>query len=127
MAGNWRIRHKLILGMALVLAVMGLLLFGTLNGLLTYRATMRTLDGKLPELKKANALRAQGKYAEAEKEHRAVLAIRERVLGAEHPDVFNSCFNLALCLEAQINPPSNDICASLLIRLHQTLKKSGVN
>jgi tetratricopeptide (TPR) repeat protein len=49
----------------------------------------------------ANALQVQGKHAEAEKEHRAVLAIRERVLGAEHPDVFLSCYNLALCLEKQ--------------------------
>jgi len=49
----------------------------------------------------ANALYAQGKYAEAEKEHRAVLALRERVLGAEHLDNFQSCFNLALCLEDQ--------------------------
>ena len=44
--------------------------------------------------------------AEAEKEHRAVLAIRERVLGAEHPDVFQSCFNLALCLEDQKKLPA---------------------
>src|SRR5207302_11078771 len=55
----WRIRHKLILGGALVLAVMALLLVGTLNGLLSHRATMRIFDGKLPELEKADALRAQ--------------------------------------------------------------------
>jgi hypothetical protein len=30
-----------------------------------------------------------------------VLAIRERVLGAEHPDVAASCYNLALSLEKQ--------------------------
>ena len=59
MAGKWRIRHKLILGMALVLAVMALLLVGTLNGLFTYRATMRMIDDKLPELKKAEDLRTQ--------------------------------------------------------------------
>ncbi len=58
MAGKWRIRHKLLLGMALVLAVMALLLVGTLKGLATFRATMRTFDGKLPELEKAEALRA---------------------------------------------------------------------
>ena len=57
MAGNWRIRHKLILGMFLVLATMGLLLAGTLNGLSSYRATMRTLDSKLTELEKADDLK----------------------------------------------------------------------
>ena len=46
----------------------------------------------------ALALGAQGKNAEAEKELRAVLAIQERVLGAEHPDVFQSCTSLAHCL-----------------------------
>ena len=30
-----------------------------------------------------------------------MLARRERVLGAEHPDVFRSCYNLALCLDSQ--------------------------
>ena len=62
MAGKWRIRHKLILGMALVLAVMALLLVGTLNGLFTYRATMRMFDKKLPELKKAQALQEQIRF-----------------------------------------------------------------
>jgi two-component system NtrC family sensor kinase len=58
-AGNWRIRHKLLLGMALVVAVMALLLLGTLKGLFTFRAMMRTFDGKLPEMKKAEDLRAK--------------------------------------------------------------------
>jgi signal transduction histidine kinase len=56
-AGNWRIRHKLMLGMGLVLAVMALLLVGTLNGLSTFKAAMRTFDGKLPELDEAGRLR----------------------------------------------------------------------
>ena len=34
-----------------------------------------------------------------------MLAIMERVLGAEHPDVFTSCYNLALCLEDQKKLP----------------------
>jgi two-component system, NtrC family, sensor kinase len=56
-AGNWRIRHKLLLGMALVVAVMALLLLGTLKGIFTFRAMMRTFDAKLPELEKAEKLR----------------------------------------------------------------------
>ena len=49
----------------------------------------------------ANALVSQGNYVEAEKEHRAVRAIRERVLGLEHPDSMKSRNNLALVLRAQ--------------------------
>jgi signal transduction histidine kinase len=56
-ACNWRIRHKLMLGMGLVMAIMGLQLAGTLRGLASYRATMRTIDGKLVQLDQANKLR----------------------------------------------------------------------
>jgi two-component system, NtrC family, sensor kinase len=54
---NWRIRHKLLLGLALVMAIMGLLLAGTLKGLASYRATMHTIKSKLAELEDANVLR----------------------------------------------------------------------
>lgn len=57
MAGNWRIRHKLMLGMGLVMAIMALLLAGTLKGLASYQATMRTMGTKLAELNEADALR----------------------------------------------------------------------
>jgi signal transduction histidine kinase len=49
-ACNWRIRHKLFLGLGLVLAVMALLLCGTLKGLASYRATMRTFTSRLDEI-----------------------------------------------------------------------------
>ena len=58
MACTWRIRHKLMLGMGLIMAVMGLLLAGTLKGLASYRATMRAIDSKLVELSEADNLRA---------------------------------------------------------------------
>ena len=54
MTCNWRIRHKLMLGMGLVVAIMGLLLGGTLKGLASYRATMRAMDIKLEELTAAD-------------------------------------------------------------------------
>lgn len=50
MACNWRIRHKLVLGLSLVTAIMALLLSGTLYGLASYRAAMSTGDRKLHEL-----------------------------------------------------------------------------
>ncbi|MFZ2279627.1 MAG: tetratricopeptide repeat protein [Prosthecobacter sp.] len=43
----------------------------------------------------ANALFDQGKNAEAEAEHQAVLKTRHRLLGAEHPDTLASRSNLA--------------------------------
>ena len=46
-AGGWRIRHKLMLGMGLVGAIMALLLAGTLKGLASYQSTRRTIDSKL--------------------------------------------------------------------------------
>jgi signal transduction histidine kinase len=49
-AVRWRIRHKLLVGFGLVVAIMGLLLAGTLNGLLTFTATMKTIESKLQEL-----------------------------------------------------------------------------
>src|SRR5438046_1969379 len=47
-----------MLGMGLVMGIMGLLLAGTLKGLASYRATMRTIDSKLVELSEADKLRA---------------------------------------------------------------------
>ncbi|RDW59053.1 hypothetical protein BP5796_11977 [Coleophoma crateriformis] len=42
-----------------------------------------------------------GQYSEAEKMHRQALALRERVLGAEHPSTLTSMDNLALVLGGQ--------------------------
>jgi two-component system NtrC family sensor kinase len=56
-AYQWRIRHKLLLGMGLVVAIMALLLVGTLKGLSSFRLTMRTFDSKLEELKEAENLK----------------------------------------------------------------------
>ena len=50
MACQWRIRHKLMLGLGLVIAVLGLLVAGTLKGLASYRSTMQSIDSKLSEL-----------------------------------------------------------------------------
>src|SRR5262249_39343212 len=54
--GNWRIRHKLVLGLGLVVAIMALLLLGVFKGLTSFRATMHVVDRKLAESKKANEL-----------------------------------------------------------------------
>jgi two-component system NtrC family sensor kinase len=56
-ARPWRIRHKLMLGLGLVVGIMALLLGGTLFGLLSYMDTMKTVDSKLAELKVASELK----------------------------------------------------------------------
>src|SRR4051794_9805274 len=47
-----RLRHKLLLGLGLVVATVGLLLAGTLKALSSYNATMNTNDSKLNELQR---------------------------------------------------------------------------
>jgi signal transduction histidine kinase len=49
-AGHWRIRHKLLLGLALVVVVMAVLLAGTCEGLWAYRSSMNSVESKINEL-----------------------------------------------------------------------------
>ena len=58
MASRWRIRHKLLLGVGLVVALMALLLCGTLRGLWSYYVTTNSIRAKLDELGEAEALKA---------------------------------------------------------------------
>ncbi len=59
MACTWRIRHKLMLGMGLVVAIMAILLGFTLYGLASYRAAMGTCESKLEELKLADNVKEE--------------------------------------------------------------------
>ena len=56
MARRWRIRHKLMLGLATAIAVLALLMGGTLNGLWSYKLTIKSIDSKLDELEAAEKL-----------------------------------------------------------------------
>jgi len=60
-ACRWRFRHKLILAHGLVVAIVLLLLCGTLYGLISYRTTTRTFDKKMRELSKAEEFRSKVK------------------------------------------------------------------
>src|SRR5262249_26348618 len=51
-----RIRHKLMLGLGVVIAVIGLLTGGTALGLRSYQLTIRNFESKLAEIKEANEL-----------------------------------------------------------------------
>lgn len=64
-----------------------------------------------------------GKYAESEKEFRAVLKDQERVLGAEHHDVLQTCFNFGHCLEHQNKLPEALALAQRVEQVH--LKNLG--
>ena len=57
MARSWRLRHKLILGLALVVVSIGLLLGGAMLGLSSYFKTMGTTDRKLDEMQCVTQLR----------------------------------------------------------------------
>jgi signal transduction histidine kinase len=50
LACQWRIRHKLMLGLGLVVGVVGVLLAGALMGLASYQTTVKMFDSKLQEL-----------------------------------------------------------------------------
>lgn len=56
MAQRWRIRHKLLLGLGLVLAAFALMLTGTVQGLSSYMKTMQIMDRKIAELDDAKEL-----------------------------------------------------------------------
>lgn len=57
MTSHWRLRHKLVLGLALVIGTTAILLGGTLFGLSSYFCTMQITDRKLAELHAAENLR----------------------------------------------------------------------
>jgi signal transduction histidine kinase len=57
-ASRWRIRHKLLLGLGLVVCIMALLLGGTLLGLYSYYVTMITIRAKFQEKTAADAVKS---------------------------------------------------------------------
>jgi signal transduction histidine kinase len=56
-AFRWRIRRKLMLGLGLVVGIIALLLGGTLKGLLSFQATVKNIESKMEEFKKAYEIR----------------------------------------------------------------------
>src|SRR4051794_8751894 len=56
-ARRWRIRHKLMLGLATAIAILAMLLAVTLNGLWSYYVTMKGIESKLAELDEAEQLK----------------------------------------------------------------------
>src|SRR5437879_488748 len=54
---RWQIRHKLLLGLGMVVGIIALLLVGTIQGLTAFLAAAKTSDSKLAELRKAEDLK----------------------------------------------------------------------
>src|SRR5262249_57139237 len=57
-ARGGRIRHKLMLGLATAIAILAMLLAGTLKGLWSYYVTMKSIHSKLLELDEAEAIKS---------------------------------------------------------------------
>lgn len=64
--------------------------------------TAVTLDGGLPLPSVTPGSSNQGRYAEAEPLYERSQAIREKILGPEHPDVATSLNNRAILLQRQV-------------------------
>jgi signal transduction histidine kinase len=64
-AGRWRFRHKLMLGLGLVVGIIVLLLASTLYGLAKFRATLKSTDSKVAELQEAAEFKTSVQRVEA--------------------------------------------------------------
>ncbi len=62
MALRWRIRHKLLLGLGVVVGIICLLITGTLYGLAAFSKTVGTADSKIAELNHAELLKQKISY-----------------------------------------------------------------
>jgi signal transduction histidine kinase len=61
-APRWRIRHKLLLGLGVVVGIIALLTAGTLYGLAAFSGTVKTGGSKIAELHHAEQLKLQISY-----------------------------------------------------------------
>ena len=90
MARRWRIRHKLMLALATAVAILALLLAGTVKGLRSYYLTMQSIKCKLVELDDADKFKsaveslvpADG-IAETDKYRNARSALESRISEAK--------------------------------------------
>ena len=74
------------------------------------RWVRNTLDVAMSLNNLAMLLHTEGKYAEAEPLHRRALAMREKALGPEHPDVAQSLNNLANAAMRRASMPRPSRC-----------------
>src|SRR5437764_8941667 len=59
---RWRIRHKLLVGLGVVVGIIALLTIGTLYGLAAFSGTVKTGGSKIAELHYAEQLKQQISY-----------------------------------------------------------------
>ena len=133
MACTWRIRHKLMLGMGLVVAIMALLLGGTLYGLASYRAAMGTCESKLEELKFADQVKEEIRKLRIPSPERAHQA---RYIQDQIPDIEKALKEYALKLQETIDRKRDEgkqeqayvkLLTLDLEKLHEELRKEALN
>lgn len=78
----------------------------------TIQATIGTIGGAI-------TYSEQGKFAEAEKEYRDVIKLKEKVLGAEHPETLISRNNLANLFYIQRKVPEAEAECRQLVQLEE--------
>jgi signal transduction histidine kinase len=84
-ASQWRIRHKLLLGLASVIGILIMLLIGSVEGLAAYRTTVNMMGSKLVELQASQELQgAVNKLATpTEKGHSEVPQFEDKIREVE--------------------------------------------
>jgi signal transduction histidine kinase len=101
-ARRWRIRHKLLLGLATAIAILGLLLAGTLNGLWSYYVTMKSIASKLGELEQADKLKVSVAHLALpdgnEDPLKVVYRLKDELIHQAEKDLasFETAFNITL-------------------------------
>src|SRR3954447_22213313 len=80
---RWRIRHKLLLGLGVVVGIIALLLTGTLQGLASFTSTVRTADSRLVELHDVDELKRQIDELRFQLEGGAALTDQAEKLGSQ--------------------------------------------
>lgn len=124
MARPRRLRHKLMLGLALVVGSVGLLLGGTLYGLNAYLNTVKTTERKLYELQQVNILymALQGTQQPGTDDNTAFSELTKRV---EETHVWAGVYRdvLAATVSQGLDPDNGEHEAGLLGQLDDALRQ----
>ena len=126
MARPRRLRHKLMLGLGLVVGSVGLLLGGTLYGLNAYLTTVKTTERKVFELQQLNilvALTEDARPGPANENDQYHDLSRQQAAARSVAEVYRK--ELGLTVEAGLDPDDGRIEAELLGQFDDALRRLG--